>query len=249
MCQIDKTTDCQRRVCQYERWLIIAQVEISKRFDINVTTCIECQLDRREQKFFFSYSTTIICLRQNGIVSLSVAAAVAILALTAVKIPQGITRKRILFLLLSGSQRHHQKKKKERQWGYFIQLSFLCLYVQPFKYFACWWCLIIEWRCCCCCYNLFLYIKKWLTTIGDVSRSSNKCVRMCRVLSMRKYHDLSRTWSLEAPSSFSFHFRSIGFALSACIQSSCQFKNLDLLKVFVLSFLIFRCLFQIDGEK
>jgi len=55
--------------------------------------------------FFFSSfdSTTIICLKPNGIVSLLVAAAVAILALTAVKIPQDITRKGIFFLpLLSG---------------------------------------------------------------------------------------------------------------------------------------------------
>jgi hypothetical protein len=46
--------------------------------------------------FFFSSldSTTIIDLKANGIVSLLVAAALAILALTAVKIPQEITGKR-----------------------------------------------------------------------------------------------------------------------------------------------------------
>lgn len=73
--------------------------------------------------FFFSSldSTTIICLKPNAIVSLLVAAAVAILALTAVKIPQDITRKREFSFarLLSGSERHYQ-----RQWGYFIHLSF-----------------------------------------------------------------------------------------------------------------------------
>ena len=52
--------------------------------------------------FPLSDSTTIICLKPNGIVSLSVAAAVAILALTAVEIPEDITRKRSFsFLSLS----------------------------------------------------------------------------------------------------------------------------------------------------
>lgn len=52
---------------------------------------------------YFLVSTTIICLRPNGIVSLSVAAAIAILALTAVKIPEGKTRKKnfSVFSLLS----------------------------------------------------------------------------------------------------------------------------------------------------
>lgn len=80
--------------------------------------------------------------------------------------------------------------------------------------------------------------EKWLTTIVDVSRSSNKCVCRCRILSMRKYHDLSRPSSLETPlfPFICFHLQSIRFALSACSRrSSCQFESLVLLQVTVIS--------------
>jgi hypothetical protein len=62
MCQIDKTTACQKLIYDYKKtrerkrsqWLMNAQVEISEtRFDINVTISIEWQIDRQEQKFFF----------------------------------------------------------------------------------------------------------------------------------------------------------------------------------------------------
>lgn len=176
-----------------------------------MTTSIECrrtdarnrERERKENlRFSFSLSssdsTTIICLKPNGIVSLSVAAAVTILALTAVKIPEDITRKRSfsLSLHLSASSALANVTIKDNR------ATLYSCHLQSFKYFACWYS------------NVVLAVvvvvvitanvgsgrarKKWRMTIGDVSRSSNKCIRMCRVLSMRKYHDLSCTWSLES---------------------------------------------------
>jgi hypothetical protein len=65
-----------------------------------------------------------MCFEPNVIVSLSAAAAVAVLALTAVQTPQGVTSKEISFLLQSGGKHYHlnsmiilEKREKERQWS------------------------------------------------------------------------------------------------------------------------------------
>jgi len=66
--------------------------------------------------FFLVFrSTTIICLKPNGIVSLLVAAAFAMLALTEMKIPEDITRKRIFFFSTTKWWLASLQKKNERQ--------------------------------------------------------------------------------------------------------------------------------------
>jgi hypothetical protein len=70
---------------------------------------------------FSDLTTYNIPAKPNGILSLSVTSAVTVLALTAVKIPQGVAGKGSLFFLsLKDGQHHHQtpmliSEKKERK--------------------------------------------------------------------------------------------------------------------------------------
>lgn len=106
--------------------------------DVSVTTRAECQRDRREQKLpalFVSDSTTITCRRPNGTVSLSGAAAFAILALTAVKIPQGIARERIFSAARARAAKcqstspRGEREGEERQWSYFVYSCHFSVYI------------------------------------------------------------------------------------------------------------------------
>ena len=136
-------------------------------------------------------------------------------ALTEVEAPWGGTSKGISATRWPRTSSRHSPSEQKTSVARAAVISLVrALSGPPLNYFARWSCRMAFAALLLLLFLLLLLqrfpsrYEKWLTTIGDVSRSSNKCVCRCRILSRRKYHDLSLPSSLETPLS-SLWFASI----------------------------------------
>ena len=241
MCQIDKkTTNCQRRclwISLIDDWSLHKKSKSSKKedFDRNVTTCIECQRtrERASLRFFLRLFLPFVRFNNNYMPQtkwhclIIGSGCCCYSCFDSSRNPRGYnTQKKFFFslslslspLLLSASSVCVLANVTIKDNG----ATLYSCHSQSFKYFACWYSNVVL--------TVVVVViaiggeraraeKKWRMTIGDVSRSSNKCVRMRWVLSMRKYHDLSCTWSLES-SSVPLIFITVLFSLSALTWQS-----------------------------